>query len=140
MLGEPALGAATRSRLERAQAGEDVRRHLSIATLEPGVFGVLQCTIVQVHPVQTYRRKQGGEGLLGRVRLSDGTREAELVLWDDETMHIRDGTFVAGAGLVLAGATVKPGYRGGLELGLRGASWSIVSPAPPGLRATVPDR
>ena len=121
----PALDPATGQRLAHTGEGQDTARHLTIATLEPGTFGVLVATIVQVEPVLPYRRKAGGEGLRGRLRLADSTGEVELVLWDDETAHVRDGTFAAGRRIVLRGASVKPGYRGGIELGLRGARWDV---------------
>jgi hypothetical protein len=120
---DPSLSPAVAERLDRARSGHDESRHLTVAGLAPGMFGVLNVTIVQVHPIQTYRRKQGGDGLLGRLRVADATGEVELVLWDDETNHIRDGTFGAGVQLRLAGATVKQGFRGGVELGLRGSTW-----------------
>jgi hypothetical protein len=43
------------------------------------------------------------------------------VLWDDETRHARDGLLQPGRTVVLRGATVKAGYRGGVELGLGSA-------------------
>lgn len=104
--------------LARARAGEIVTRELRVADLEPGDVGVLHVTVQHVRPARTFRRKRGGEGLLQRVSLADATGEVDLVLWDDETNQVRDGPLRPGAALRIAGATVKRGYRGGVELGL----------------------
>lgn len=98
-----------------------MERRLRVADLEPGQVGVLEAVVQGVAPVRPYPRKRGGEGLVGRVTLSDGSGEVELVLWDDETRLLRGETWKVGAALRLRGATVRVGYRGGIELGLGAA-------------------
>jgi hypothetical protein len=121
---------ATLKRLRQAQEGHDTSRHLAIAALAPGGVGILEATVAQVGAVRDYTRKRGGKGELCRVILSDGTAEVDLVLWDDEVRHTRDGLLRPGARIRLSGATVKAGYRGGVELGLGSARLELVPPTP----------
>ncbi|MHB8632487.1 MAG: hypothetical protein ACYDBQ_00780 [Thermoplasmatota archaeon] len=95
--------------------------YLAVANLEVGRFGVLDVKVATVHPARTYQRKSGGQGLLQRVTLADASAEVTLVLWDEETARVRDGTFRAGARLRVRGATVQPGWKGGIELRLGSA-------------------
>lgn len=114
----PELEPATQARLRRARDGEDTSVRLRVITLEPGRSGVLEATVRHVAPARTFARKRGGEGLLRRVTLDDGTGEVDLVLWDDEGRHVRDGPLVPGARVRLRGPLVKEGFRGGVELHL----------------------
>ena len=75
--------SATLERMRRAASGEDVRRMLRIASLRPGDVGVLRARVASVAPARTFRRKNGTEGLVGRVTFDDGTGEVDGVLWDD---------------------------------------------------------
>ncbi len=113
--GPPARGIAV-----GAVTGGEAHR-LFVGALDPGAFGVLVVEVRAVSPVRTYRRKAGGEGVLARVTLADATGEVDLVLWDDEARGIKDGPFQPGRHLVLKGATVKAGHRGGVELSLGAA-------------------
>lgn len=115
------MDAAAWQRLQRARSGADLPNLLRLATIAPGDVGVVEATVAQVHPVRPYNRKRGGQGELCRVTLADASGEADLVLWDDEVRHARDGALVTGARVRLRGASVKPGYRGGVELGLGSA-------------------
>ncbi len=111
------LDAATEQRL----ASGPGERRLRVADLEVGDIGVLRVQAQAVHPVQTFQRKNGGEGMLRRVTLADSSGDVDLVLWGDETQQAIDGPFVAGAHVILRGATVKAGFRGGVEVQLGGA-------------------
>lgn len=113
---------ATAQRAARAAAGEDVRRRLRIAALKPGDVGVLQATVRSIAPPRTFRRKNGSEGLIGRVTFDDGTGEVDGVLWDDLNRLTRDGTLATGKAVELAGVVVQEGWRGGIELALDAAS------------------
>ena len=117
------VDAETLERLRQPSAG----RRLTVQGLEVGTFGVLDVTVTQVAPPRAFRRRNGTEGLVARATLGDPTGEVDLVLWDDEVRLLRDGTLAPGARLRLRGATVKAGYRGGIELGLGAA---VVEPAP----------
>ncbi|MFO1536140.1 MAG: hypothetical protein ABR586_10780 [Thermoplasmatota archaeon] len=118
---EGLVDAAAWQRLQRARSGADLPNLLRLATIAPGDVGVVEATVAQVHPVRPYNRKRGGQGELCRVTLADASGEADLVLWDDEVRHARNGALVPGARVRLRGASVKPGFRGGVELGLGSA-------------------
>lgn len=112
------LPAGTRQRLAAAAAGQDVSRRLAIADLQPGDIGIVRARVEHVTPQRTYKRKRGGEGTMARVTLADETGSVDLVLWDEETGRVADGTFAESTRVVLRGASVKAGYRGGIELAL----------------------
>jgi len=103
---------------------------MRVADLVPGDIGVLEVEVRQVKPTQVYQRKRGGEGLRARIVLGDASGEVEMVLWDDETRQVRDGPFQPGARLLIAGAPVRPGFRGGVELGFPGARVTVQPPLP----------
>jgi hypothetical protein len=50
------------------------------------------------------------------------------VLWDDETKLLREPVLQPGARVVLRGATVKAGYRGGVELTIGGGRLELCAP------------
>jgi hypothetical protein len=132
------VDAATTARLARVRAGEDPARRLRVAALEPGQAGVLDVQVRAVGPSRTYERRRGGQGLVQRVTLADGTGEVDLVLWDDERRQCQDGPFQPGAFLRLRGAAVKAGHRGGVELGLGSALVeALPMPAPSASSAGV---
>jgi hypothetical protein len=126
---EGLLDSATAARLADHAAGRDTRVHLSIEGLQPGDVGVIEATVARLHPTRPYRNKRGGEGLLARATLGDGTGDVDLVLWDDETRLVQEGTLKPGARVRLQGATVKAGYRGGVELGLGSAVLTVLEQA-----------
>lgn len=114
------LAPATADRLARFRAGEDTTRRLRVADLETDVFGVLEVQVRTLHPAKPFTSRAGRDGVLRRVTLGDASGEVDLVLWGDETRQAVDGPLTAGAWLRLRGATVKPGYREGVELHLGG--------------------
>jgi hypothetical protein len=131
------IDGPTAERWKRAEAGQDLRRRLDVASLEPGLVGVLYVTVRSLSGVRSYQRKRGGQGTLGRVTLADATGEVDLVLWDDELRMTKDGPFRAGARVVVQGATVKAGFRGGVELSLGAAVVTVVEEADDALAGSV---
>lgn len=114
---EPEVAA----RLANARAGGIEARDLRVADLRPGDCGVLHVTVVHVEAPRTFHRRGGGSGTLCRVALADASGEVDLVLWGEEVAKVRDGTLCPGAAVVLRGAAVKDGWKGGVELGLGSA-------------------
>lgn len=112
------LESGVHTRLRQIEGGMDTGRPLLVSDLTPGMVGIIEVEVRQVMPARTYPRRRGGEGLLAKVVLGDRSGEVEMTLWDEETAQIAAGPFVPGALLRIAGATVKAGFRGGIELGL----------------------
>jgi hypothetical protein len=133
------LEGATEARLRAAAGGTNEAHRITVAQLAPGLVGVLDVEVVHVVPTRHYQRKRGGEGSVGRLRLSDSTGEIDLVLWDEETAILASDWVQPGARLWLAGATVKAGQRGGLELGLGAGRLVPVPDASAGLQTLVGD-
>ncbi len=123
------IDRATQERLDAAEAGGDPARMLEIAGLDVGDWGVLDVVVDQVHPARPFKRKRGGEGTVGRVTLRDHSGAIDMVLWDDENRLAVDGPLTHGTRLLVRGATVKAGWKGGLELGL-GSAVLEAGPAP----------
>ncbi len=123
----PLVDAPTLARLDAALAGRDEAKRLDVAALEVDAWGVLDVSVDQVHPARPFARKRGGEGLVGRVALRDTTGVIDMVLWDDENRLTVDGPLAPGTRLLVRGATVKAGWKGGLELGLGSA---VLEPHP----------
>lgn len=123
------IDRATQERLDAAKAGNDPARRLRIASLDIGDWGVLDVVVDQVHPARPFKRKRGGDGTVGRVTLRDDSGVIDMVLWDDENRLAVDGPLTHGTRLLVRGATVKAGWKGGLELGL-GSAVLEAGPAP----------
>lgn len=101
---------ATRARMENP-----LPRVLTVAQLEPNLYGVLDVQVQTVQPVKTFQRKTGGEGQLRRVTLADHTGEVDLVLWGSD-VHAVTKEFTQGRRIRIRGPTVKAGWQGGVEL------------------------
>lgn len=117
----PPLDPATAERLAAARRDGDEGHRLAIGELEVGQWGVLEAMVQDVGRTRVFSRKRGGEGMLRRILIADGTGEIDLVLWDEECRLAEDGPLAAGAQVRLHGPEVRPGYRGGLELHLGAA-------------------
>lgn len=124
---------ATLARLDAAKT-TDVSRTLRIGQLKPGDVGVLRATVASIAPPRTFSRKNGTEGIVGRVTFHDGTGEADAVLWDDMNRLTRDGTLAVGKQVTLRGAMVDEGWRGGIEISLEAADIEVQDVATSTLR------
>lgn len=127
------IGPELQARLDRALDGQDEARHLKIGELEVGDWGVIRAHVSHLHPPRAFQRKRGGEGTVGRVALADGSGEVDMVLWDTELQATRD-LLQPGTEVILRGATVKAGWKGGLELGLGSA---VIEAAPTATELTT---
>ncbi len=125
------IDPATQARLDTVRGGADDSRRLTVAELDVGAWGILDVTVEQIHPARPFQRKRGGDGLVGRVRLADATGAIDMVLWDDENRLTAQGPLTPGQKLVIRGATVKAGWKGGLELGLGSAVLEPYDAEPP---------
>ncbi len=68
--------------------------------------------------VRTFQRKEGGEGRVANIFISDETGSIRVALWDDMTRAITDGDLVVGSIIQIRGAYVKTGLGDSLELNL----------------------
>ncbi len=103
-----------------ARLADVTERKLTVAQLDVGAWGVLDVVVDHLVPPRTFRRKNGSEGTVQRAVLSDATGTIEMVLWDGEG-ELTKGPLAPGQRVRIRGATVKAGWRGGLELGLGSA-------------------
>ena len=115
------------ARLQRARGGEAVERILRLGDAAPGDVGVVEATVRATGTRRSFTRRQGGTGQLARITLADPTGEADLVLWDAETALAADPRFQPGRRLLLRGASVREGMRGGIELALAGGQVDAVA-------------
>lgn len=86
-------------------------------------FGVLEVEVRATERVREFTRRDGVPGRLRRLTVADATGGVALVLWGEECdLAAGDGPLCPGAHVRLRGATVRPGYRGGVELHLGAAA------------------
>jgi hypothetical protein len=113
----------------RARKADPKPRILTVAQLEPNLFGVLDVTVQTISPVKTFQRKTGGEGQLRRVTLGDQTGEVDLVLWGSDVGLVTT-EFSQGRRIRMRGPTVKAGWQGGIELAWDGCIIEDAAQAP----------
>lgn len=68
--------------------------------------------------VRTFQRKEGGEGKVANIFISDETGSIRVALWDDMTRAITEEELSVGSIIQISGAYVKTGLGNTLELNL----------------------
>ncbi|TFG33890.1 hypothetical protein EU527_06175 [Candidatus Thorarchaeota archaeon] len=68
--------------------------------------------------VRTFQRKDGGEGRVANIFISDETGSIRVALWDEMTQAITDEEITVGSIIQIRGAYVKTGLGDTLELNL----------------------
>ncbi|MBD3405788.1 MAG: hypothetical protein GF411_06620 [Candidatus Lokiarchaeota archaeon] len=78
----------------------------------------LTAKVVQIAPVRTFSRSDGGEGKVASIIVADETGSIRVALWDEKTAAVSEGAIEAGGVVQIRGAYVKKGLRDALELNL----------------------
>ena len=68
-----------------------------ISSLESGQPVRLRAEIVNVSPTKEFTRKDNSIGRVASARISDGSGECRLVLWDDDTQLVSTGALKPGS-------------------------------------------
>jgi len=72
----------------------------------------------RIGTVRTFSRKDGGEGKVASIFISDETGSIRVALWDDMTKAISEGHISVGSIIQVRGAYVKMGLGNTIELNL----------------------
>jgi ssDNA-binding replication factor A large subunit len=67
-----------------------------ISSLESGQPVRLRAEVLTVSPTKEFTRKDNSVGHVASARISDGSGECRLVLWDDDTQLISSGALKPG--------------------------------------------
>jgi len=72
----------------------------------------------RIGTVRTFARKDGGEGKVASIFISDETGSIRVALWDDMTKAVSEDHISVGSIIQVRGAYVKPGLGNTIELNL----------------------
>ncbi|MHA1480102.1 MAG: hypothetical protein ACTSQZ_01590, partial [Candidatus Thorarchaeota archaeon] len=81
----------------------------------------LTAKIVNIGTVNTFSRKDGGEGKVSSIMLADDSGQIRVALWDEKTKIVSEDSeesVEVGNIVQIRGAYVKKGFRDALELNL----------------------
>ena len=78
----------------------------------------LTAKVVNIGPVRTFSRKDGGEGKVASIVVADETGQIRVAMWDDITAAVSQGAVSVGDVVQIRSAYVKKGLRDALELNL----------------------
>lgn len=92
-----------------------------ISELTDGEDATVEGEILEISEVRTFRRKDGRQGRVRNITLSDGTGTCRVVLWDRDTEKVEEEGLTVGGKVKIVNGRVKDG-RYGLEVNLRYSS------------------
>ena len=72
----------------------------------------------RIGTVRTFARKDGGEGMVASIFISDETGSIRVALWDEMTKAVSEEHISVGSIIQVRGAYVKPGLGNTIELNL----------------------
>lgn len=96
-----------------------------VEALYEGGEALLRVRVEEVGPVRTFERRDGSEGRVVNLTVSDDTGSCRLVLWDDEVELVTGGTLAEGTPLRVIDGLVRRG-RYGLEVST--GKWGVLLP------------
>ena len=94
------------------------RQRIEDITTESKNIAGLVGRVDSIGTVRTFQRKEGGEGRVANIFISDETGSIRVALWDDMTRAITEGELSVGSIIQARGAYVKTGLGDSLELNL----------------------
>ena len=107
-----------------------------IAALYEGGEALLEVRVERVGSVRTFARRDGGEGRVVHLRVSDDSGTVRLDLWDEEVDLVTSGNVRAGGRLKLVDGYVRKGREG---LVVTTWKWGVVLPEDPKDASGPPD-
>ena len=102
---------------------------VQLAEVYPGQEATVQGVITSIQPVRFFTRKNGREGKVANLLISDETGSLSIVLWNDDANRVETGEFQQDMKIKIINGYTKQG-RHGVELHVgRWSSMSIESNA-----------
>lgn len=99
-----------------------------VEDLYEGGDALLQVTVKAVGEARTFERKDGTEGRVVNLTVSDASGEVNLALWDEEVDLVADGTLAVGSRLRIIDGYVR---RGPFGLEVSSGKWGAILPEAP---------
>ena len=93
----------------------------AVKDLKDGEDSSVQGEVIEIMDTRTFRRKDGRDGRVRNVVISDGTGPCKIVLWDKDTEQVEDLHIAVGDRVKVINGRVKDG-RWGLEVSIRRTS------------------
>ena len=98
-----------------------------ISNLENGMECTVFGKIKNISKTRNFNRKNGTQGHVINLELSDETGTCNLVLWDKDVELVRNKTIKKGSNVKIINGYVKNGYNG-IELNI--GRWGLIETAP----------
>jgi len=100
------------------QVAPNARQRIEDITESTRNIAGLVGRVDSIGSVRTFQRKEGGEGKVANIFISDETGSIRVALWDEMTQAIDSGELSIGSVIQIRGAYVKMGLGDSLELNL----------------------
>ncbi len=95
------------------------RKPLKVDQLSEGMKNIkVKGRITQISGIREFKRKDGSEGRVSNIFISDDTGQVRIPLWDKQVKMIEDGTLSSGDVVQVEGGNIKKNIYGGLEIAL----------------------
>ncbi len=99
-----------------------------IADLYEGGEALLRVKVEEIEGEKEFTRKDGGQGRVANLIVSDDSGNCRLVLWDDEADLVASGTVKVGSTIRIIDGYVRRG-RYGIEVAT--GKWGVILPQEP---------
>jgi replication factor A1 len=97
---------------------------VQLAEVHPGQEATVQGIITSIQPVRSFSRKNGREGKVANLLISDQTGTLAIVFWNDDALRVESGEFQKDMKIKIINGYTKQG-RHGVELHV--GRWSSIS-------------
>lgn len=105
------------------ELGRNTQGITAIESIEAGNEYTIVGTVVNLHPLKTFNKKNGGEGRVLNVDVADDTGTCRVVLWDNDVELINAQNIQKGTRIKIINGYTKNGYHG-VELNV--GKWGVV--------------
>jgi len=109
------------------ELGRNQQNISKIKDLKPGTEATVFGKVVSIGESRSFNRKNGSNGKVINLELTDETGTCGLVLWDDDADLIKNKTIKNGSNIKIINGYIKDGLNG---LELNSGRWSIIEVEP----------
>jgi replication factor A1 len=103
--------------------GRNKGNTFKITDLEPGIECTVIGEITNIGDVRNFNKKNGGNGRVINLELTDETGSCGLVLWHKDVELIKNGTLKTGTKIKIINGYVKQGFNG-IEINI--GKWGLI--------------
>ena len=97
---------------------------MQLVDVHPGQEATVQGIITGIQPIRTFTRKNGRQGKVANVLISDTSGSLPIVLWNEDTSRVESGELKPNTCIKIINGYTKHG-RNGVELHV--GRWSTIS-------------